>query len=279
MTPPRTAVLERASARRREPSSGVVAVLSVLEALDRRPPTTLAELSRRTGIAKSTLHRVCGVMAGAGWVSRERASGAYSLGSRAVALGLAQPESPLVAAFQRRAARLLAAHNETTCLMVLEHDQTVFVAKAETTHPVRLVTELGSRLPAFASASGRVLLADRAATEVEALYRGRALVTPTGRELGGLPALQEILRRARREGFAENVDETALGLHCIAAPVGGRGGVVAAMTLCVPSGRMTPERRRRMLPDLLSAANDLLPHDDPSHDGQAPQPIARGRTP
>src|SRR5689334_562412 len=161
MTPPRTAVLEHGSTRRREPSSGVVAVLGVLEALDRRPPATLAELSRRTGIAKSTLHRVCGVMARRGWVSREAADGRYTLASRAMALGLARPESPLVEDFGRRAARLLAQHNETTCLMVLEDDMTLFVAKAETTHQVRLVTEVGSRLPAFASASGRVMLADR----------------------------------------------------------------------------------------------------------------------
>lgn len=279
MAPPRTAVLEHASTRRREPSSGVVAVLGVLEALDRRPPATLAELSRRTGIAKSTLHRVCGVMARRGWVSREAADGRYTLASRAMALGLARSESPLVGAFERRAARLLSQHNETTCLMVLEDDMTLFVAKAETTHQVRLVTEVGSRLPAFASASGRVMLADRPHEEVDELFGGRRLVTPTGRDLGGLSDLHRILERTRRHGYAENVDETALGLHCIAAPVGGPGEVVAAVTLCVPSGRMTSDRRRMMIPDLLAAAADLLPQasGEQTRD-RDPESIARGRT-
>ena len=55
-----------------------------------------------------------------------------------------------------------------------------FIAKEETTHPVRLVVALGSRRPAFASASGRVLLADLPDEEVAALYAGAELVTPTG---------------------------------------------------------------------------------------------------
>ena len=257
----------------------MVAVLGVLEALDRKPAANLAELSRRTGIAKSTLHRVCGVMTVRGWVSRERSSGAYMLASRAVALGLSRPQSPLVEAFERRAGGLLAHHNETTCLMVLDGDVTLFVAKAETTHPVRLVTEVGSRLPAFASASGRVLLADRPAEEVERLYAGRRLVTPTGRDLGGLDELRRILDRARRRGYAENVDETALGLHCIAAPVGMPGQVVAAMTLCVPSGRMTRERRDRMIPDLLGAARDLTPPAADELPDRYHESIARGRNP
>ena len=57
----------------------------------------------------------------------------------------------------------------------------VFIAKQETTHPVRLVAALGSRLPAFASASGRVLLADLPNDAVAALYGGAELITPTGR--------------------------------------------------------------------------------------------------
>ena len=68
-----------------------------------------------------------------------------------------------------------------------------------------------------------------------------------------------ILREARRRGYAENIDETALGLHCLAAPVGPPGRVVAAITLCVPSGRMSAARRREMLPDLLRAAREIVP--------------------
>jgi IclR family transcriptional regulator, acetate operon repressor len=245
--------------RRGAASPGIAAVLDVLEMLDRHGPATLAQLARETGIAKSTLHRVCSMMFERGWVARDPRSGYIELGPRVAWLAQAAPVSPLTAAFENVGRRLVARHNETACLTVLDGRESVFIAKEETTHQVRLFTTVGSRLPAFAAASGRVLLADRPEDEVAALYAGCELVTPTGRRLDGLDELLRILRVARRRGYAENLDETALGLHCLAAPVGPPGRVVAAITLCVPSGRMSASRKREMLPDLLRAARDVVP--------------------
>jgi len=180
------------------------------------------------------------------------------LGPRVAWLARGAPVSPLTAGFHGVARRLVARYNETTCLTVLDGRDSVFIAKEETTHAVRLVTAVGSRLPAFAAASGRVLLADRPEEEVAGLYDGAELVTPTGRHLKGLDELTAIMREARRRGYAENVDETALGLHCLAVPVGPPGRVVAAITLCVPSGRMSGARKREMLPDLMRAARDIV---------------------
>lgn len=239
-------------------SPGISAVLDVLEVLDRDGPSTLAQLARRTGIAKSTLHRVCSMMFERGWVTRDPASGYIGLGPRVAWLAHSAPESPLTAGFHGVARRLVARHNETTCLTVLDGRESVFIAKQETTHQVRLVTAVGNRLPAFAAASGRVMLADLPEEEVAALYDGCELETPTGRRLAGLDELFGILRRARTRGYAENVDETSLGLHCLAAPVGPPGRVAAAITFCVPTGRMSATRRREMLPDLLRAARDIM---------------------
>jgi DNA-binding IclR family transcriptional regulator len=243
----------------RAASPGISAVLDVLDLLDRQGPATLAQLARETGTAKSTLHRVCSMMSERGWLARDPRSGYLELGPRVAWLARATPLSPLTAGFHGVARRLVARHNETTCLTVLDGRESVFIAKEETTHAVRLVTAVGSRLPAFASASGRAMLAYRPEEEVAALYQGCELVTPTGRRLDGLRELKDILREARRRGYAENIDETALGLHCLATPVGPPGRVVAAITLCVPSGRMSASRKREMLPDLWHAARAIVP--------------------
>jgi hypothetical protein len=113
------------------------------------------------------------------------------------------------------------------------------------------------------------MLADRSDEDVAALYADCELVTPTGRRLDGLDELLRILSAARRRGYAENVDDTALGLHCLAAPVGMPGRVLAAVTLCVPTGRMSAARKREMLPDLLRAAEDLAPRPG---NGDKPSP-------
>jgi DNA-binding IclR family transcriptional regulator len=245
-------------------SAGILAVLDVLDALGRNRPVTLAQLARETGIAKSTLHRVCSAMDERGWIARDRASGHIELGPRVAWLARATPVSTLPATFHTVARELVARHNETACLTVLDGRESVFIAKEETSHPVRLVTAVGSRLPAFASASGRVMLADLPEAEVRAMYAGHELETPTGRRLGGVDELLQTLREARRRGYAENIDDTALGLYCVAAPIGPRGQVGAAVTLCVPSGRMSAERKRRIIPDVLAAARELAPSSEDS---------------
>jgi len=242
-------------------SPGISAVLDVLELLDREGPTTLADLARETGIAKSTLHRVCSIMFERGWAARDAQTGHIELGPRVAWLAHTAPVSPLAAGFHGVARRLVARHNETTCLTVLDGRDSVFIAKEETTHAVRLVTAVGSRLPAFAAASGRAMLADRSEPEVRALYEGSELETPTGRRLDGVEELLEILGETRRRGYAENIDETALGLHCLAVAVGRPGRVVAAITFCVPTGRMSAARKREMVPDLLRAAKEVIPFD------------------
>jgi DNA-binding IclR family transcriptional regulator len=106
------------------------------------------------------------------------------------------------------------------------------------------------------------MLADLPEEEVAGLYAGCELVTPTGRRMAGVEELLAILRDVRRSGYAENIDETALGLHCLAAPLGPAGRVMAAITLCVPSGRMTEARKREMVSDLLAAATELNPAEN-----------------
>jgi IclR family KDG regulon transcriptional repressor len=250
-------VRERRGAAQRAGSPGVHAALSVVESLVARAPLGLSELSAELGIAKSTLHRVCAVLVERGWVVRDRA-GRFDLGARAIGIGARSGELPIVTAFRGIAARLLTAHNETVCLAVLDGDDSVFIALEETSHPVRLVTNVGSRTPAFASASGRVVLAERPETVIEAEFGGAVLVTPTGRRLRGVAELQEILERVRRDGYAENRGETAMGLYSVSVPVhNGTGAVLAAMTICVPSSRLDATRREALISDLVAAGEAL----------------------
>src|SRR5215470_19970716 len=184
-------------------SPGTHAALSVLEALVAHAPLSLSELAAALALPKSSLFRVCAVLAERGWVLRND-DGRYELGIRAFALTAQSSEYPIVRAFRGIAAELLTRHNETVCLAVLDGDESSFIAIEETSHPVRLVTHVGSRTPAFASASGRVILAARRPESLAGEYGGRPLVTPTGRRLNGVAELRAILAHVRREGFAEN---------------------------------------------------------------------------
>lgn len=238
-------------------SPGVHTALSVLEALVLEAPLGLSELASRLRVPKSSLSRVCSVLVLRGWLLRDSA-GRYDLGIRAIGLSSHATEYPLVRAFRAVAPDLLAKHNETVCLAVLDGDHSTFIALEDSSHPVRLVTHLGSRTPAFASAGGRVILADRAPHVVAAEYAGTSLVTPTGRRLRGVEELLEILEGVRREGYAENREETAIGLHEISVPIrNGASAVLAALSICVPVSRIRAGRRDQILLDLKDCGGQI----------------------
>ncbi len=241
---------EDAKASATRSSSGVHTTLRILDLLAARGPLPLSELARELGVAKSTTHRILAVMVDRGWAVRD-AEGRYSLGIRALRLGSSSCELPIVTAFRTVAARFLARHDETIALAVLDGVESLFIALAETSHPVRLVTHVGSKTPAFAAASGRVVLASEPPESVERLFGGQPLVTPSGRRLNGIPELTEILDGVRRRGFAENWEDTAVGLYAASVPVvNAEGRTLAALTTCIPVSRITPERREEIVADL-----------------------------
>jgi DNA-binding IclR family transcriptional regulator len=234
-------------------SPGVHAALSVLEALAGRGPLALSDLAAELGVAKSTLHRVCSVLVERGWAVRDP-DGRFDLGIRAIGLGARTAELPIVTAFRGIAASLLTRYDETVCLAVVDRGESVYIALEETSQPIRLVTSVGNRTPAFASASGRVILAGWGAAGVASEFGGRPLVTPTGRRLHSIAELNEILAEVRALGYAENVEETAFGLHAISVPVQNAAAtMLAALTVCVPTSRMSPKRREALIEDLVAA--------------------------
>jgi DNA-binding IclR family transcriptional regulator len=239
------------------PSTGVQATLAVLDLLAARAPLGLSELARELGIAKSTLHRICSVLVERGWAVRD-ADGRFSLGIRALRLGSRSADLPIVTAFRTVAVEYLTRHDETIALAVLDGGESLFIALEETSQPVRLVTHVGSKTPAFASASGRVVLASHAPAEVSAMFGGQLLVTPTGRRLNGVAELSAILDEVRERGYAENWEETADGLYAASVPIVNDDGVtLAALTTCVPVSRITDARRQEILADLARLGTTL----------------------
>jgi DNA-binding IclR family transcriptional regulator len=263
--------------RRRSPdgrttSAGVKATLAVLDLLAARSPLSLSEIARELGFAKSTLHRILSVLVERGWAVRDR-EGRFDLGIRALRLGSASSELPMVAAFRTVAAEFLTRHDETIALAILDGVESLFIALEETSQPVRLVTHVGSKTPAFASASGRVVLASQPPAVVAAMFGGKLLVTPTGRRLNGVAELQSILDEVRQRGFAENWEETAEGLFAVSVPVvNGEDVTLSALTALIPVSRVTPARREAMVDDLLALGSQLsgLVHWLPSVSSRRP---------
>src|SRR4051794_26101310 len=227
--------------------------LDVLEALA-AGPATLSELSRLLGIPKSSLHGLVRTLTDRGWVTATSDGGRFRLGLRALQVGTRfVDEDELVAHVAPSLDRLAAATGETVQQARLDGDQIVYLAKRDTAHQVRIISSIGTRLPAHATALGKALLAARDDEAVHCLL-GPSLAALTPRTLVDPAALVADLAAARERGYAVDDEEAAEGLRCFAVVVpDGRNGSAAtdAISVSVPTFRLDHAREDRLVAALL----------------------------
>ena len=247
------------------PASGVRSVgraLHLLQLMARaeRSSWSLDELSRMSGLAKSTVHRLLETMIAGGFVEHAVAPGYYRLGLQAAVVGnasvrLRRPEEKV----QRTLDAVRARTEEYVGLAVLSADHAVTVARSSSQRPWRREVEIGGIFPAHACAGGKVLLAGLPDAELEYRFRGRdQLARFTDTTITSVAELMRELARIRADGYGVDDEEYRSGLRCIGVPVPSSGGVpMHCLGMSVPSERAPTGRLVQMLPLLRAAAGDL----------------------
>jgi len=247
-------------------------VLDILEHVaPRAGGAGFPELARALAIPKSSLHALLELMTGRGWLDLDAETRRYRLGIRVWEAGQAFPRHHDLLDVARAMLRdLVAAVNETAQLAVLSGAENVYLAKEESSHPLRLQSEAGARLPAHATGVGKALLARLADAEVAARLGGPALAAFTANTHASLPALLEELAATRARGFAIDNEECAPGVFCLAVPVYDHAGKAAmAVSVAVPTSRLAPDRLAGILcalarGSLAVAARTGTPVPDPA---------------
>lgn len=148
---------------------------------------------------------------------------------------------------------------ESASLGMLLDDDAIIVARSTARRSLSLGLGIGSRLPAYCSALGRVLLA--ALPPAEAARRVRAMARPrlTPSTVVGADAVLTMVARCRQEGVATNEGELETGVRSMAVPVADRSGqVVAAMSIAMRSHRMSAEEFREAFLPVLMRARSML---------------------
>lgn len=227
--------------------------LDVLETLA-TGPGSFGQLARDLGIPKSSLHGILTTMQDRGWVE-QAPEGRVRLGLHALQVGTAYLDADQVVV---RTAALLdglaATTGETVQLARLDGPSVVYLAQRASTHPVRLISAVGSRLPAHATALGKALLAVRDPESVR-----RSLTFPlqalTDHTRTDWDQLRIELELTRDRGYAVDREETAEGLRCFAVTLPGTQPPVDGISVSVPTFRLSPDREQDLLA-ALGAARD-----------------------
>jgi IclR family transcriptional regulator, acetate operon repressor len=215
---------------------------------------SLAELCRRTGIAKPTAHRLLGELAEWGVVERTE-TGAVRLGLRLFELGQLVPRQrdlqEIAAPFL---ADLFEATRETVHLAVPDGTDVVYVQKFTVSGSPDIPSRLGGRMPAYCTGVGKAMLAFSSPERFTAvLAAGLDRRTPRTVIAPGL--LRAELDTIRRLGIAEEHEESAVGVACVAAPVLDAHGLpVAAVSITGWANRLSTHR---LAPAVRTAALSL----------------------
>lgn len=223
---------------------------------DRRTPVKAAELGQACQLAKSTLYLLLDCLEHRRWI--ERKDGGYIIGIELMALGFAYlRHDSLQAAFHEAASEFVARHNEVVQLAVLDGFDVVYIAREDARRPVRLVSELGMRLPAHACALGKALLANLQPDELAACVPDE-LPRVTDRTLTTRQALYQELALVRQMGLGQDLEEVATGLVCYAAYVGVTPlGKRVAVSTSIPTDRLDDAHRQAAMDGIRRVARDI----------------------
>jgi IclR family pca regulon transcriptional regulator len=233
--------------------------LSVIRAFDEdRREMALSEVARATGLTRAAARRFLLTLVKLGYV--HSADGRFSLRPRVLELGFAYLSSltlPEVA--QPHLEALVARVNESSSISVLDDTDVVYVVRVPTRRIMSITLAVGTRLPAYATSMGRVLLATLPDEELDERLARIEFQPLTKRTVKDEVALRALLASVRRQGYALTDQELEEGLRSVAVPVrDSSGATVAALNISVHASRTTIQALRgEFLPPALETASAI----------------------
>jgi IclR family pca regulon transcriptional regulator len=189
------------------------------------------------------------------WMKDQR----FRLSARALRLGYSYLSSqPIVNLIQPRLSAMADTLNESCALSILDGTDTVCIARAAAPRLERDYMSIGTRFPAHATSSGKVLLGALSREAICALYAGQSpLPAVTPFTVTDLAVLLQQIDKARQDGWCYINQETAMGIASLAVPIRGEGEVLYALSVSAQLNFAAPTIIERYLPDLVGCATAI----------------------
>jgi len=233
--------------------------LGIIEILAAHPAgLTLSEMADKAGMTRAGARRFLLTLVAADYAQQNGRRFLLSPRLLSVARVWVQGASLWTYAepFMREVATRL---NESCSAAVLSGEDVVYVARVPGRHILSVALHVGTRLPAWCTSMGRVLLSDLPPPQLEAFLASAKIVRNTEKSITDRKALAALITKAAESGFAIVDEELEIGLRSLAVPIRDRSRrIVAAINISTQSSRFTTaEMEREILPHLLSAARSI----------------------
>jgi IclR family transcriptional regulator, pca regulon regulatory protein len=220
---------------------------------------TISQVSAKTGFSRAAVRRCLYTLIKLGFAGSDD-SHHFFLQPRVLALGHSYISSmPLAASAQPVLDHVSQVLHESCSIATLEGLDIIYVARANVTRIMSIDLGVGSRLPAFCTSMGRVLLANLPPAELESFFERVQLTRHTSRTIVTTEKLRQALRLVARNGYSLVDQELEIGLRSMAVPIENPNGkVVAALNVGAHAQRLSiQELQNKFLPQLRATAREL----------------------
>jgi IclR family acetate operon transcriptional repressor len=234
--------------------------LAILEEVARLgAPVTPTEVNQAIGLPKPTLHRLFASLEAEGYLMREIDGRSYTPGRR-----LRRMAANTLSSLRIRTARLavlsrLADEIGETCnIATPDREGMTYLDRVETKWPLRIQLPVGTQVPFYCTASGKLYLSTLKAAHLERFLRAARLEQRTPATLTEPGALRRALQETRARGYSEDAEEFMEGMIALAVPIRDDCGRLAAtLSFHAPKIRVSLTDARAYLPRLRAAAAEL----------------------
>lgn len=234
--------------------------LAVLRSLaEEGAPLRLAEVQRKTGLQKTVAFRLLKTLVASQFVEQEAETGRFHIGIGAFEVAQAYPHGSSLIGLSRRPLRMLVEGSpHTAYVATLDGFEIVYLTSVEGTGPLRVHVNPGSRIPAYATAVGKALLAELDDAEIVDRAQRFGFVALTPSTVTSAEELLEQVREVREQGYALNHEEAYPGIGAIAAVIRDRTGKASTgITLSYATSLLAPAELPAWIARTTSAALEI----------------------
>jgi IclR family acetate operon transcriptional repressor len=234
-----------------------LAILNIVA--ENAPGMTLTAIARALGLAPSTAHRLLTTLQEERYVQYDRDNSHWQIGIRAFVTGNGFLSSrDLVTVARPYMRRMMEESGETVNLAISEGDDVIYMAQIESREMMRVYSKPGKRVPLHCSGVGKALLMVMDDSQVARIARHHGLNRLTERTITDLARLRAELEVCRRQRFALDNEEHAVGLRCVASVIYDEfSEPLAAVSISGPTARISLERLRELGQSVRHFSNEI----------------------
>ena len=234
--------------------------LTLLEKLAESPAgINLTDLSQQLGMPPATVHRLLSTFEEGNFAEHDSESGLWFVGLKAFTVGNAFLERrDFVATAKPYMQDLVERCGETVNLGVIDNDDVVFISQVESQEMMRMIVTLGSRSPIHASGVGKAILASKSEQSVSHILQRKGLPRFTDHTIDKPSEFRAALEIVRKQGYALDDEEHAVGLRCVAASIfDEKSNALAAISLSGPKARIVDNRLHELGTAVRQTADEI----------------------